>query len=186
MKRIALAFILLFVATNLYAGRDNLYEMFEDYYEIKVFLRDIINESGNSDATNEGFRSAFKDVAKNRINIKFIPVDNEADADVIVNSKIREYVFTENPAPIRAVPFIMMPMVTAADIAEPKSAAKLVVDYEVRRPKDGKIIFVYKKLATDTRKPQEKMKKESGYNYALTENINKFMFRAFYKRGVKR
>ncbi len=187
MKKILLLFILVSFTTSLhaYTSRGNLYGMFEDYYEIKVFLKDVINETENPDVKTDVFRDIFEGVIKNRVNIKFIPVGNEEDADVIVNSRIEEYTFTKDPLPIRAVPILMMPFVAAADIAEPKSSSKLVVDYEVIRPKDKKIIFSYKKLATDTRKPQEEMGEEIAYTYALRENISRFIFKAFYKRGKR-
>lgn len=185
MKKILLFLILIFFTTSLYASRDNLYEMFKDYPEIKVFLKDVIDETENPDVKTDVFRDVFEDVIKRRINIKFIPVVKEEDADVIVNSTIKEYTYTKDPLPIRAVPLVMMPFVAIADIVEPKSAAKLVVDYEIRRPEDNKTIFSYKKLTTEARKPQEDMKGEMGYIYGLRENINRFIFRAFYKRGRK-
>ncbi len=185
MKKILLLFVLVSLATSLYASQNNLYEMFEDYYEIKIFLKDVINETENPDAKTNVFRDVFKDVVNKRINIKFIPVDREENADVIVNSKIKDYIFTEDPFPLRAVPIVMMPFVAMADTAEPKSSGKLVVDYEVRRPKDNKILFSYKHLATDKRKPKEKMTEDVAYTCALWENINRFIFKAFYKRGKR-
>lgn len=183
MKKILLLFILISVTTSLHASRGNLYEMCEDYNEIKVFLKDVINETGNLDAKTDVFRDVFEDVIRKRVNIKFIAVNNEESADVIVNSTIKEHTYMKDPLPIRAVPLVMMPFVAMADTAEPKSLGKLVVDYEVIRPKDRKVIFSYKNVATDTRKPQEEMTEDIAYTHALRENINRFIFRAFYKQG---
>ena len=186
MKKILLFIILILFATTLYAARHNIYEMLKGPREIEIFLRDITDKTGDPDVKTDVFRDVFEDVIRKRIKIKFIPVVNEEDADIIVNVKIKEYVYTENPLPIRAVPIIMIPFVAAADIAEPKSSGKLVVDYEVIRTKDNKVLFSYKNLATDTRKPKEKMTEKVAYTYALKENINRFIYRAFYKREKRR
>jgi len=182
MKKILPLFILLFFATTLYAGRDNLYERFKDYYEIKVFLKDVIDETKNPDVKTDVFRDVFTDALMERINIKFIPVDNENDADVIVRARIKEYVFTEEPLPVRAAPVFINAISIIADTAEPKSAGRLAVDYEIQGPRDDKILFSYKKLTTEARKPRPDMKGEMGYIHALRENINRFIFRAFYKQ----
>ncbi len=185
MKKILIILLLVFVATGLYAGQKNLYEMFEDYYEIKVFLKSVVTESESPDAKIDVFKDVFKKTLEERINIEFVSVDSEESADVVINCTIKEYVYTKDPFPIRAVPILMMPFVAAADTAEPKSSGKLVVSYEVKRPKDNKTLFSYKNLATDTRKPQEQMTQDAAYAHALVENINRFIFKAFYKRGMK-
>lgn len=182
MKKIVLIFILIFLAAKLYASPDNLYEAFKDYYEIKVFLKDVINETEDSNVKTDVFKKVFKDVLTERVNINFIPVDNEKDADVIVISRIKDYVFTERALPMRAAPFFIIAVTIIADTAEPKSAAKLIVDYEIRRPEDNKAIFSYKNLTTEARQIRENMKGEMGYIHALRENINRFIFRAFYER----
>ena len=123
---ILLFLVLVLFATTSHAARGNLYEKIEDYYEIKVFLKDVVDDSGNANV--DVFRDIFKGVLKDRKQITFIPVNDAASADVVVNIRIEEYTFTEDPIPVRAVPIIMMPMVAAADIAEPKSSAKLVVE----------------------------------------------------------
>lgn len=80
----------------------------------------------------------------------------------------------------------MIPFVAAADIAEPKSSGKIVADYEVINTKNNKVIFSYKYLATDTRKPKETLTEDIAYTSALKENINRFIYRAFYKRARNR
>jgi hypothetical protein len=185
MREIPLLFILLSVATVGYAARGNLYEMFNDYSEIKVFLKDVIDETGDPRVETEVFREVFEDVITSRINIKFMPVDSREDADVIINTRIKDYSFTKRALPIRAAPLFINAVTLVADTAEPKSAAKLVVDYEIRRSEDNKALFSYKNLTTEARKPQQDMKEEMGFIYAAKENINRFIFRAFYKRGKR-
>lgn len=194
MKKIALILIplflvvviYLFLTSGLHASRDNLYKIFNIYPEIKVYLGGVIDETGHPDVKVDLFRNVFKDVLRKRVNIEFIPVETESEADVIINCRIRDYVFQKKAPPYRPGPLFISAIAVVADTAEPKSAAKLVVDYEVRRPEDDKVIYSYKKLTTEERQPQALMEGEMGYIAGLKENMNRFIFRAFYKRGSER
>lgn len=183
MKKMILFSALLFFAASAHAEKENLYERFKDCPIINVFLRSIVEDTGNADVNLSVFKDIFKEVIESRLDLNFKLVNMEDEADVIVDSRIREYAFQEKAPPVRAVPILMIPLVAVADTAEPKSAAKLVVDYEVKCPKTDRLLYEYKRLTTEARKLQEEMKGEDGYVWGLRENINRFVFRAFYKRG---
>lgn len=176
-KKLFLVFLLLcFIGTS-YARDTNLYEMFKDSPHIKVYLEDVANEVENTHINVDTFKDIFKEVLVKRLGIKFIPVDNASQADVVVLGKIKKYVFKE-----KVMPSFFGTAALVADTAAPKSAAKLVVDYKIISPKDGKTLFSYKNFTTDERRPYKDMLGEKAFTHAATKNINRFIYRAFYKQ----
>ncbi len=169
-------FIPICLSTTLYAKDNNLYEMFKDYPRIKVFLKEVIDQTGNPEVEIDIFKRVFGETIENRINITFIYVNDEKDADVVVTAKIKTYTFTE-----KALPSFTSIWAFTADTTAPKSSAKIVVDYEIISPTDGKTLLSYKNFTTDARKPIEQMKGEMGYSSAVDKNVNRFIYRAFYK-----
>lgn len=181
MRRItSLFFILICLTTTLYAYSNNLYEMFRDYQKIKVFLKEVIDQTGNPQVEIDIFKSVFGETIEDRINITFIYVNDEKNADVIVTAKIKNYVFTE-----RALPSFTSVWAFTADTTAPKSSAKIVVDYEIISPTDSRILLSYKNFTTDARKPIEQMKGEMGYSSSVAKNVDRFIYRAFYKQRNK-
>lgn len=179
-KTAYLFFILICLTTALYAYGNNLYEIFRDYQKIKVFLKEVIDQTGNPQVRIDVFKSVFGETIENRKNIAFIYVNDKKDADVIVTAKIKNYVFTE-----RALPSFMSVWAFAADTTAPKSSAKIAVDYEIISPADNRVLLSYKNFTTDARKPIEQMKGEMGYSNSVAKNVNRFIYRAFYKQRGK-
>ncbi len=179
-KIISLFFILICLTTTVYAYSNNLYEMFRDYQKIKVFLKEVIDQTGNPQVKTDIFKKVFRETIENRINITFIYVNDKKNADVIMTAKIKSYVFTE-----KALPSFMSVWAFTADTTAPKSSAKIVVDYEIISPTDGRALLSYKNFTTNTRKPREQMKGEMGYTNSVAKNVNRFIYRAFYKQRNK-
>ena len=181
MKRIIfLFFILTCLTTTLYAYDNNLYEIFKDYQKIKVFLKEVTDRTGNPQIETDIFKRVFGETIENRKNITFINVNDEKNADVIVATKIKNYIFTE-----RALPSFMSIWAFTADTTAPKSSAKIVVDYEIINPADNRVLLSYKNFTTDARKPIEQMKGEMGFSNAVAKNVDRFIYRAFYRQRDK-
>ena len=179
-KIISLFFILICLTTTLYAYSNNLYERFRNYQKIKVFLKEVIDQTGNPEVEIDIFKNVFEETIENRINITFIYVNDEKNADVVVTAKIKTYVFTE-----KALPSFTSIWAFTADTTAPKSSAKIVVDYEIISPTDGRVLLSYKNFTTDARKPIEQMRGEMGYSSSVGKNANRFIYRAFYKQRGK-
>ena len=159
------------------ARNGSLYERFKDSGEIKVFLKSVKDETGDPDVNIGTFKNNFRDVLKKRINMKFISTDSENEADVTVESVIKRYDFTRN-----AQPSYFSVYAFVADKTAPKSAAKLLVDYNVIDSKSGVSLKIFMNFTTDTRRPREYMNKDNSFSYASVDNINRFIYRAFYKQ----
>lgn len=184
MRRILLFCLAMLIAGDSYAA-GNLYEKFKDYDVIKVCLKDVTDESGNASVKLEAFKAAFGDALDERVGMAFKQVSSLQEADVAVSCKINRYEFDEDPIPLRPAPWFINAVAVVADTVEPKSAAKIVVTYEITDPSRGKKLFDYKKMTTEVRKPKAEMKGDEAYRYAAKENIDTFVYRAFYKQKNK-
>ncbi len=177
MKRLLLLCGAILCTSVLYAGEENLYERYKDYGEIKVFLKDVTNETGASEVNTDVFRKVFKDALEKRKEIKFASVNDEKSADVIISARIMQYGFIE-----KASPMFFSSAMLVADTLSPKSSGKVAADYEVRTPSDDKVILSYKSFTTEERRPRADMKGEMGFVYSIGRNIDRFIFRAFYEK----
>ena len=173
MKKISLVLFMLCFAMTAYAAEKNLHEMFEDYPHIKLYLKDVTNEAKDPHVKVNVFRDVARDALKERVNIKFVPVDSLDEADVVVTAKIKQYVFTE-----KALPSIFGAAALAADTATPKSSAKLTVDYELTSP-TGKVLMKHKDFTTEARLPVQEMRGEKAFKHAVDKNVNRFLYRSF-------
>ena len=176
MKKLILVLVLAALATTVCAREDNLYEMFRKCSPIKVFLKEVANEAANPAVSTELFAAGFKDTLRERKELSFLPVDNEAEADVTILVTIKEFVFTEE-----ALPLVISPLLIAADVVNPKSSARLVADYEIVDPKSGKVLADYKNFLTYARRPRKDMTEAKSYKYAIGENARRLILRAFYE-----
>ena len=175
MRNLALFLILVFLGANAHAAQKHIYERFEHHKEIKVFLKSVSNEVSNPVVNTDVFSSGFKTALKGRQAVKFVPVENEADADVIITAAIKDFDFVKEamPSPANSVGFI-------ADVATPKSSARLTVDYQLIDAKSGEILSNYNNFATDYRAPRIDTTEEKAYKYAVEDNADKFAVKAFY------
>ena len=182
MKKLVLIFALVcFAATSSYAVERNLYKKFKGKDEIKVFLGNVISEAKSPDVRIDTFKKIFKEVVEERLNIKFVNAKSERDADVVIDARIKDYVFTE-----QASPSLFGPLVFAADALTTKSAASLTVDYDVIDPSANRLLLVKRNFNTVAKMPVEVMKGEKGFVNAVKRNANRFIFRTFCEQRKKR
>lgn len=181
MKKLVLVIVSVFLAANVYAAENNLYEMFKEYSPIKVFLKETANEAANPVVNPELFTEGFKDTLKERKEITFLPVESESEADVVIIATIKEFVFSKE-----AMPLVISPLLIAADVVNPKSSARFVIDYEIIDPKNSRVLGEYNNFLTYSRRPRKDMTEEAAYKYAVGENARRFILRAFYEPNEAR
>jgi len=169
----AMVFVFL-AACNVFADT-NLNKMFKNKKVVKVFLSNVVNETGKPDASIEVFKKAFADELASRKNMKFEAAATQADADVVVDAKIKSFEFKA-----RVLPRFMGVESLAADMTAPKSYAKLVVDYTITSVKTGKELAMFKNFTTEELRPVKHMEGEKGYFWGISLNIKRFVYRAFY------
>ena len=180
MRKLLIVFMSLLLVSNLNAKEENLYKMFKGYPKIRVFLKDVTNETGEPSITEAAFRKIFKESLEKRKEIRFESVASQGDSDVVITARIKQYTFKEKAAPR---PFSSITLV--ADTVEPKSAAKIVIDYEVCKAPGAETILSCKSFTTEERQPIKDMKGEAGCLKAIERNINRFIHKAFYEPKEK-
>jgi hypothetical protein len=177
MKRSIIAILVLCVSVTAYAAKENLYEAFKDHDIIRVSLDPVENDVTDPQVTAAGFTKIFEETLPERLNIAFSCVKNTGEADVVVKARIKKYAFKE-----KVPPRFFSTASLIADTTAPKSSAKLVVDYEIIDAATGKALMEFKNFTTEERRPIEDMTGEQGFSHAASKNINRFLYRAFYRQ----
>ncbi|MDD5438865.1 MAG: hypothetical protein PHS37_01605 [Candidatus Omnitrophica bacterium] len=165
-----------FAACNVYAAT-NLYEKYAKNKAVKIFLNNVVNDTGKPDASVDVFKKAFKDELAGRMSVKLESAASQADADVVVDAKIKSFEFKS-----RVLPRFTGAETLAADMTAPKSYAKLIVEYTVTSVKTGKELLKYPNFTTEELRPVAHMEGEKGYMWGISLNIKRFVYRAFCKQ----
>ncbi|MFH1790803.1 MAG: hypothetical protein ABH885_02325 [Candidatus Omnitrophota bacterium] len=154
----------------------NLYKAFKHYPTVKIYLGDVVNNSGSDNVSVDEFRRVFQEVVKGRINMNFAIVSNPKDADVVITADIKRYSYQK-----RALPSFTSGYAFVADVTAPKSNTKLVVDYTLTNPNTGEVLMALKNFTTVDRQRQKEGTVKSVYLAAVTRSVSRMMFRAFYE-----
>jgi len=180
MKKIFLLFILLVLMCGTVAYAGNLYAKFKDYDKIRVFLKDIRNESGDKRVDIDGFRRVFKEVLEGRKNVSFVSVNNKSDADVIMTVNVKGYMFKE-----KVLPRFFSAYSLAADATAPKNLAKIIVDYTIN-DSSGNELTSFNNFTTEERLPRKKSNGDEAYLAVVRKNVNRLLFRTFYEQRSRK
>ena len=182
MKKIAVVLLMLCFAISAFALSDekNLYLTYKDYKDVKIYLEDVTDSVKNPDVSIKEFTVMFAKVLSERMEKKFYFVDKASDADVVIKANIADYKYDE-----KAMPSVLSAAALAADVLTPKSSAKLIVDYTIIQPSTGKVLLNYKRFTTVERPPAKDITAQKAFGYAAEKNINRFLYRAFYKQKKK-
>ena len=155
----------------------NLYSKFKDTPVIKVCLKEVKSEAEGAYVKASVFRDIFEEVLPKRINISFKAVQNPAEAHVVMTATIKKYSFRK-----RVMPTFYNAWAIVADITAMKSGGKLVVDYRILDPADGSLLAEFRNFVTNERRPIDDMTGDKAFKHAAAKNINRFLYRAFYKQ----
>lgn len=174
MKKLFIAFIILCFAVTSYAAERNLFHMFEDGGHVKVYLKTVTSNIEDKHVNAKIFEEIFKDALRERLHLKFVPVDSAEEADIMIAVKIKKYVFIE-----KTMPSFFGTAALVADAVAPKSEAQLVVNYVIMKPKSDRVISDFENFGTAERRPIKDMKGEKAFEHAARKNINRFIYKAF-------
>ncbi len=178
-----LKYIIVLLAFVFFSGAafsDNLYSRFDGKDEIKVYMESFRDVSGKG--IDAGlFKKLFSEALAKRINIKFVMVDDVRSADVVIICEARRYEYRE-----KVLPRFFSAYALVADTTSPKSLAVLSMNYDVIEPATGKEIFTLRDFTTETRMPVNEMKGRNAVENAISQNVDRFVYRTFYKQKVGR
>jgi len=181
VKKLVCAFVAALLLFSGPAWGKNLYELFKDKPIINVYLNKVENLTGEDNFNESEFKKIFGEALRKRINIQFSLVDKKEDADVVIDALVKDYVFRE-----KVLPRMFSVASLAADTATPKSLTKLVVDYNIFDQEEGKLLMSFANFTTEERFPVQFMQGENAPIASLKGNVDRFVYRAFYKEKDKR
>ena len=181
MRKMCLCVLMLCFVCSTIADAGNLYKRFGKSKEIHVFLESAEDISGHNDVVIDEYKKVFADVLKSRINMKFVPVGSRDKADVVVSAQIKKYYFKE-----KVMPRLFSAYALTADMTTPKNLAKITVGYKVMDPSTGKVLWSDNNFVTEERMPRAKVDEKMAYADVVSKNVNRFIYRAFYRQNKKR
>lgn len=105
--------------------------------EIKVFLKDFTNESGQSQVSIEDFKKAMEAALLNRKSVIFAIVKTPAESDVQVSAVIKKFQYLKED-PIRPSPSAATLIL---DAATTENFVEMAADFMVVDTKNGKVAW---------------------------------------------
>ncbi len=143
MKRIAVLLIVAFIVATLVPAtegfcreKNNLYSVLSDQSEVRTYIRDFTDSSGNAADMLKGLRGDLEDALASRMTINFVLVDDEQDSDLIIACDVTERIWMKED-PIDMIHSIGA---VAMDVAMSENYARIQAVFAVEKgPK--KIVF---------------------------------------------
>ena len=146
---------------------------------VKVYIKDVVNQSGQSQITPEAFKKALEQSLHQRRAIKFEIVNNAADSDIQVTAIINKYQYLVK-GPLKPSPGIET---TLLDAAATMSAnyVEMTVDYSVTDTKSGKELWKH----TVNEYIKKKMTPEESIPLIYDVVTRTFVWKCFGKAGLR-
>lgn len=184
MSRIVNLFlVLVFITSLLYSGeayarrRGTILDFFEDKYVIKAYVSDMVNSCGDDKIDVKDLKSGIEKALDSRRSHTFKIVSEETEADIIINTEIVEYLWTEED-PVDMI----MGIATVVDAAVQDNYARMQIVFTVIDAKDGAQLWREKLQSTIT---NATMTEEESYSMS-NENIVKVFIRKLFAKPRRR
>lgn len=130
------------------AGGGNLYSMYSDK-TVKIYIADVKDTTKEHEMDPQLIKQKLEEALKNRKSIHFEITQNFADAELLVNTEVSEFMWTDHDP----VDMLMGAAATAYDIATIEDYARLQADLTVIDGKSKKELWRDLLIATVTKKP---------------------------------
>ncbi len=168
LKIMVLAACLLAVAGNSYAG--NLWQQF-DGKTVKVFVADIKDSTTEHEVDAVALKKEIERALAERRSIRFQVVDAAADAEIVIDTNITEFVWSDHDP----IDMVIGLGAAAADAAMVEDYARLQADVTVTNAK-SKQLWKDRVLATITKKPMSNVESIPLVSENFAKSFIKFCF----------
>jgi hypothetical protein len=162
------------VAAAYGAVNKGLYSTLSKEDEVKVYVGDISDISETGKAAKDDLKKLLEGALTGRKSINFTVVNDVKDADIIINSEINEFMWTdEDPVDmITGVGPIVM------DAMKKENYGRMNIEFSIIDAKSGKILWTDVEKATIT---DETMTEEESIDLLNERIVKVFMREAFSK-----
>lgn len=116
---------------------ENLYYLVKERAPICVHLGKFINSSGSDQIVPEEFVKELEKALETRPDIRFKLVENPNGADISINGEIMEYIYSDHDP----IDMFLGIWAVALDAVTTQDYVCLVVNYTVKDPKTGKVLW---------------------------------------------
>jgi len=90
---VSMSLVFLFPCEGKCQVKKNLYSMMSDAKEVKVYVAEVIDSSGQAADIRVSLRKSIEDALATRMTINFVPVSSENNADVVITCDIIERIW---------------------------------------------------------------------------------------------
>lgn len=111
----------------------------EDKIPVKVYIKEVINQSGQSQVMPEAFTKALEKSLHQRRSIKFEVINNQAESDIQMSAVIKKYQYLVR-GPLKPSPGIETTLLDAAATAT-QNYVEMSVEYAVVDTKTNKVLW---------------------------------------------
>ncbi|MBL7073053.1 MAG: hypothetical protein ISS33_04665 [Candidatus Omnitrophica bacterium] len=158
MKKVLLGVVICCMVLIAHNGecrpQDNLYKMFSKKDQVKVFVHDAQDKSNAQKVDLRELRQEIEDALILRKSINFEVVSNKAEADIVIDCKVKEFVWMEED-PLDNVHGVVDFVADAVMIA---NYARLQAIFTVKDASSGKVLWKRTIKATLTEKDMDEAK----------------------------
>lgn len=112
--------------------------LFKGKQPIKVYIKEVLNESGQDQVTPELFKKTLQESLLNRKLLKFEITDNPAESDIQVAVLIKKYRYAERGT-VKPIPGISMIFDAAAAMTE--NYAEMSAEYTVTDTESNNVLW---------------------------------------------
>ena len=165
----------LFYPGEVFAGRiRTIHDLFEKKEVIKAYVEPVVNSSGDDGVDVNAIRDEVEDALAARISQKFEIVNKKAQADILIDMNVVEYVWTEHD-PVDMVAGVAS---AAYDALKDERYARMQVTARIVYVKTDRQLWQDRFKATRT---SPAMTKEESYGFIYKKIAKIFIVRLFKK-----
>ena len=140
-KILALAVVmsLALAAPAMAAYQKSIGRLFADKPDVKVYVNEVKNESGDNVATADAFHQVLISSLMNRRSMHFVIVKDPTKSDIEVSALITKFQYMDR-GPLKPSPGVQTTLLDAVATAT-ENYVEMTVDFTVTDPKSGKTLW---------------------------------------------
>jgi len=152
----------------------SLYSMLSGLDEVKVYISEMTNSSGNKEVDTAALRTLLSKALDSRKSINFKTVGEKKNADIVIDTVIKEFIWTEDDP----IDMITGAAAVAIDALKQENYGRVQAEFTVSNAKTGKVIWSDVEKATIT---DEKMSESESIGRLNERLVYVFIREAFSK-----
>ncbi len=156
---------------------ENLFQLFEGK-SVSVYVDDVKDTTQGHELDSALVRTKLREALRNRKSIHFQIVDRPEEAQIIIKTELKEFMWTDHD-PVDMLAGVGM---AAMDVAIIEDYARIQADIMVTEGRSKKVLWKYSVMATITQKPMSRTESIP----LVTANLAKVFIKECFSRKSRR